>query len=358
MRARPNAATVTSGVSKHANAAMDKRLKSLLQSMGDLIEAGDLAGIDNSTVAAFESEVARLGECDHAITTASGTLGLTLCLEAARVGPGHEVIVPALASFGTLAAVIRRGATAVIVDVDPRRLTICVAAAKAAVTPRTRAVLAVHALGISPDVAGLREVVDGAFILEDATQGFPGPLLGDASSVSFSSGRRAVVLGEGAAVLTRDSFLGERIRRAACLGHVGVRLDGRAVQLSGGHGTFGTSARMPALQAALGLYRLAGLEARLTELREGLSRALDVAAELGLDLLGPPRLPLGACFRGPAAKRELLVERGFRVGPAGVYPAHLEPAALRHKQIRVCPTPRADALAVDLVTVDVVGSGG
>jgi len=333
---------------------MNEGLKKLLQGIGELIDTGDLAGIDNDTVAQFESELARLASCKHAITTVSGTMGLSLALEAARVGPGHEVIVPALASFGDLAAVVRRGATAVIVDVDPRRLTLCPAATQKAVTAKTRAVIAVHAMGIAPDVAGLRDVVEGAFILEDATQGFPGPLLGDAASVSFSRGSQAIQMGEGAAVLTSDAFLGERIRRAGSLGHAGVRLDGRAVQLSGGHETFGTSARMPALQAAIGLYRIANMKRRMLDYRDRLARLVDAGVELGMEPMAPPRIPLCACFRGTPQQRDLLAQRGYTIRAAQVYPAHMEPAALRHKQVFVHPTPRADALSVDLVTVDVV----
>ena len=332
---------------------MNDALNDLLKRMGALITRNQLSGIDNSTVVRFEEELARLAGCEHAISTSSGAIGLSLALEAARVGPGHEVILPALCVFGDIAAVVRRGATAVIVDVDSDRLTLSPEAVKAAMSTRTRAVIAVHAMGIPPDVAGLRRVVDGAFILEDASQGFPGPLLGDAAAIDLGRSDALVSLGEGGAVLTADPYLGERIRRAANLGHVGVRLDGRRVELSGGHDSFGTVARLPALQAAVGLHALKELKHRLLDLRDRASRVMDAGLELGLTLLHPSRLPNFVCFRGDARQRELLAQRGYQLRAATVYPAHTEPACLRHKLVRVCPTPQADTLAQGLVTLDI-----
>lgn len=334
--------------------AMQEGLKTLLTGIGELIDQEELAGVSNEAVAAFEGQLARLGKSEYAITTVSASIAIELALEAARVGPGHEVILPALASFSALSAVVRRGAKAVIVDVDPKRLTICPAATMDAVNTNTRAVMAVHAMGIAPDVAGLRDVVDGAFILEDVSQGFPGPLLGDAAVVGFARPVNPIRLGEGAAILTSDKFLGERIRRGACLGHAGVRVDGRAVELSVGHDTFGTSARMPALSAALGMYRIANLKSTLTTLRGRFARTTARAVELGMTPLAVPRVPVAACFRSSPEAREQLSQHGYPSCPAQVYPAHLEPAALRHEQVQVRPTPRADALAVDLVSIDLL----
>ena len=92
-------------------------------------------------VARFEAALAHMAQVPWGVSTVSGTLALELALEAGGVGPGDEVLVPALAAFGTLAAVARTGALPVVVDVSPGTLTLAPAQVACVLTERTRAVI-------------------------------------------------------------------------------------------------------------------------------------------------------------------------------------------------------------------------
>ena len=112
-----------------------------------------------------------------------------------------------------------------------------------------------------------------------------------------------------------------------------------------GHTRVGTSARMPGLQAALGLQRMEGLTERLSEWWRAYDAITAAATELGLTPLGRPRVPMAACFL--MGGRALDLERCPLHRPASVYPAHREPA-LVHRH-RAHPTPEADDVMDRLV---------
>lgn len=313
----------------------------LLARVKGLVERGELAGVPNLAVRAFEQALGRTAHMAHAVTTPSGSQALELILEAAGVGPGHRVIVPALSSFGTLAAVARRGALPVVVDIDPWRLTIAPTAVADALDGTTRAVLAVHVMGIAPDIDALRVLIpDDVLLVEDASQGFPAQLGGDVAAVSLSGGK-PIDLGEGGAILTDDTDLATAARWLTCLGHDGVPVDGSALDLEHGHHRMlGTSARMPALQAALGLYRMETLDRRVDSMRASCHLLREALSAAGMPLLAEPRVPLAVIVRGQLARR-LPLER-----PLQVYAAHREPALRRHVELKA--TPVAEALESDV----------
>ncbi|MCB9787577.1 MAG: DegT/DnrJ/EryC1/StrS family aminotransferase [Deltaproteobacteria bacterium] len=322
-------------------------LEDLLERVRALVTSGELAGIANPTLALFERTLAVRGAAQHAVATVSGTMALELALEAAGVGRGHEVIVPALSAYGTLAAVLRRRATPVIVDVHPKRLTLDPLAIRHGLSEHTRAVIAVHAMGIAPDVGSIRSAVGpSVFVLEDMAQGFPGTVRGDAAALSLSA-RKPIDLGEGGAVLTNDVDLALALRWLTCLGHAGVSLDGGKVEWNRGHVVVGTSARMPALQAALGLYRLETLRETLQQQKTRLIALRRAAPQAGLEPLVEPVVPLAACFEGPLAPG--LAEHLPLLRPASVYQAHKEPPIAR--KARLTDTPVADRLERTLVVL-------
>ena len=141
-------------------------------------------------VAEFESAFAAYCGAGEAVGVASGTDAIAIALRAAGVEPGDEVIVPANTCIPTIVGVETAGATAVLVDVDPKTWTLDPAAAAAAVTDRTRAVVPVHLYGLCADVEGLRGL--GVAIVEDAAQAHgarvdtrPAGTLGDVAAFSF-----------------------------------------------------------------------------------------------------------------------------------------------------------------------------
>jgi dTDP-4-amino-4,6-dideoxygalactose transaminase len=149
----------------------------------------------------------------HSCTGALEMMGLLIDLKA-----GDEVILPSFTFVSTANAVVLRGATPVFVDIDPGTLTIDPAAAAAAVTPRTRAITAVHYAGIAADMDPLREIADRheLVLFEDAAQamgstyrGRPCGSLGDLGAISFHETKN-LVSGEGGALTVNDSGFAER----------------------------------------------------------------------------------------------------------------------------------------------------
>ena len=113
-------------------------------------------------VARFEAEFAAYTGAAHAVGVGSGMDALVLSLRALGVGPGDEVIVPALSFYASAEAVLQVGAEPVLVDVEPDTLNLSVAAAEATVTPRTKAIMPVHLYGCPADMPAVAELAGSA----------------------------------------------------------------------------------------------------------------------------------------------------------------------------------------------------
>jgi dTDP-4-amino-4,6-dideoxygalactose transaminase len=149
----------------------------------------------------------------HSCTAALEMMGLLIDLK-----PGDEVILPSFTFVSTANAIALRGATPVFVDIAPDTLTIDPDSAAAAVTPATKAIMAVHYAGIAADMDPLREIAagHGLFLLEDAAQALgstyrdrPCGSLGDLGAISFHETKN-VVSGEGGALTINDPRFAER----------------------------------------------------------------------------------------------------------------------------------------------------
>jgi dTDP-3-amino-3,4,6-trideoxy-alpha-D-glucose transaminase len=209
-------------------------------------------------VAAFEREFAASIGVAHVVGAASGTQALEIALLALDVGPGDEVCVPALTAAPTAMAVLSVGAVPVLVDVDAETYTMAPDALRAALSPRTRAVIAVHLYGQCADVDALADVVRGIPLVEDAAQahgathrGRPAGGLGRVAAWSFYPTKNVGAFGDAGAVSTDDTRLAERVRRLRVYGQ------------SAGYDFVepGRNARLDELQAALLRVRLAALPA-------------------------------------------------------------------------------------------------
>lgn len=168
-------------------------------------------------VAAFEKAFADRHAVAHAVAASSCTTALHLVLAAMDVGPGDEVIVPAFTWVATANVVLYCGATPVFVDIDPLTYNIDPAHVAEALTPKTKAILAVHLFGLCADVDTLQEVAGNVPIIEDAAcaagadyKGRPAGSLGSAGCFSFHP-RKTITTGEGGMVATNDAALAERI---------------------------------------------------------------------------------------------------------------------------------------------------
>jgi dTDP-4-amino-4,6-dideoxygalactose transaminase len=168
----------------------------------------------------FEAEFASAVGAKHAIAVNSCTAALHLALEAIRVRPEDEVIVPAY-TFAATAEVVRYfGAKPVIVDVDPETFNMAPDAVAEAITPRTRAVIPVHIAGLAADLDALMEICGprGIAIVEDAAHSFPATYrgrsigsIGEFTCFSFYA-TKTITTGEGGMICTDDDDLADRCR--------------------------------------------------------------------------------------------------------------------------------------------------
>lgn len=184
-----------------------------------VIAAGAFVG--GEEVESCEHELASFWGVRHAVGVASGTDALELILRALFVGPGDEVIVPANTFIASAAAVVRAGAKPVLVDVDPIHLQIDPERVGAAITSRTKAVMAVHLFGEMAPVEHLTELIGRrrVAVVEDAAQaqgatrnGNPAGTHGVAAATSFYPGKNLGAYGDAGAVLTNQEALARRVR--------------------------------------------------------------------------------------------------------------------------------------------------
>jgi perosamine synthetase len=185
--------------------------------VAEVLESGQLTL--GPKVVEFEALLAEACAVEHALVVSSGTAALHLAVLALGIGPGDEVLVPAYTFPATANVVAWAGATPVLVDVDPETMNLDVARVAEAVTPRTRAVIAVHLFGRPLAWEALREAVgDDVLLVEDAAgalgarrRGRPCGGLDLLGCLSFHP-RKIVTTGEGGAVTTSDPDLAQRIR--------------------------------------------------------------------------------------------------------------------------------------------------
>ena len=237
-------------------------------------------------VQVLEARIAAFCGTQHAVGVASGTDAILLALMALGVGPGDEVITTPFTFFATAGGVARVGARPVFVDIDPQTYNINPAAVEAAITGRTRAVVAVDLYGQCADYAALRAVTGrGIFLIEDAAQAFGAVrdgrragALADIGCLSFYPTKNLGAYGDAGMVLVDDDALVERLIRLR--EHGESRSDRRYV-----HTLIGTNSRLDALQAAVLLVKLDRVEV-WNRRRAQLAARYD-AAFAGTDIVTP-----------------------------------------------------------------------
>ncbi|HZT45656.1 MAG TPA: DegT/DnrJ/EryC1/StrS family aminotransferase [Gaiellaceae bacterium] len=183
-----------------------------LAEIREVLESGTLTM--GPKVAELESLVAAAAGTAHAVAVSSGTAALHVAVLALGLGPGDEVLVPAYTFPATANVVALVGATPVLVDVDPLTMNIDPAHAARRVTPRTRAVLAVHLFGRPArleELPDLPVLEDAAGALGASRAGRPCGSLGSLACFSFHP-RKIVTTGEGGAITTSDDGIAERAR--------------------------------------------------------------------------------------------------------------------------------------------------
>ncbi len=210
-------------------------------------------------IAELEDALARYVGVDHCITVASGTDSLEIALRALDIGPGDEVITPPFTWISSAEVIGLVGATPVFADIDPVTYNIDIDALERAITPRTRAIIAVSLFGQMPDYARINKVAEGRGIcvIEDAAQSFGATQQGRRScgvtrisSTSFFPAKPLGCFGDGGALFTGDSGLADKMR--AIRTHGGIKRHH--------HPLLGMNGRLDTLQAAVLLAKLPRFE--------------------------------------------------------------------------------------------------
>jgi dTDP-4-amino-4,6-dideoxygalactose transaminase len=296
-------------------------------------------------VEAFERLVAEHTGTRHAVAVTSCTTALHLALLALDVGPGDEVVCPSLSFIATANAVRHAGATPVFAEVDPLTYNLDPADAEARITPRTKAILPVHQMGLPADLDRFLEIGarHGVKIVEDAAcalgSRYKGRQIGGHGEMACFSfhPRKVLTTGEGGMITTNNPALAERLRL--------LRQHGMSIRDTERHSARqvmieayvcpGYNYRLTDIQAAVGIEqmkKLAGIVARRRELA-----ARYTAALAGHPWLTPPWVPdyAGPNFQSYAVRvsadspvgRNDLMQRLLDEGIAtrrGVMLAHLE----------------------------------
>jgi perosamine synthetase len=252
-------------------------------------------------VAAFEKAFAERHGVRYALATTSCTTGLHLALAALGIGPGHEVIVPAFSWVATANVVLYCGAVPVLVDVSRETFNLDVELVAAKITPRTKAVIAVHLFGLCADIDRLRQVTpSGVAIVEDAAcaagaayRGRMAGGLGEVAVFSFHP-RKSITTGEGGMLTTNDPALAERaeiLRNHGASISEEVRHRGSKPYLLADFNVLGFNYRMSDLQGAVGAVQLAKLDRFIEERNYWAGRYREAFADL--PWLRCPRTPSG-----------------------------------------------------------------
>jgi dTDP-4-amino-4,6-dideoxygalactose transaminase len=172
-----------------------------------------------SEVASLERELERRLNVRHAVAVSSGTDAILVALMALGIGRGDEVITPTYSFFATAGCVVRIGATPIFVDIDPATYNVDPEAVRAAITPRTKAIIPVHLYGQMADMDALMAAAGSIPIIEDACQAIGSTLhnrqagsIGSVGCFSFFPSKNLGAFGDAGLVTTNDDHLGNELR--------------------------------------------------------------------------------------------------------------------------------------------------
>ena len=204
----------------------------------------------------FETAFSHTTNLPHTISVSNGTVALHLVFHALGLRPGDEVIVPSFTYIASVNTIVQTGATPVFVDCRPGDWLIDPEDVAARITPRTRAIVAVHLYGAVCDMAALRRIADahGLYLIEDCAEALGSTRdgqhvgeLGDAATFSFF-GNKTVTTGEGGMIGVSDPGLADRIRL--------LKSQGQSPTRRYWHVELGFNYRMTNICAAIGLAQL------------------------------------------------------------------------------------------------------
>lgn len=232
--------------------------------------------IGGEYVKKFDREFALTFDQKHCISTGNGTDALFTILKSLGIGPGDEIITPAFSCIASAETISLTGARVVFADVDPDHYLIHLDDLKKKISPKTKAIIAVHLYGQAAPITELKKICDqqGLMLIEDCAQahltkeyGKLAGTFGIASAFSFYPTKNLGAYGDAGCILTSDDVLAEKMRRFT--NHGALQKDDHAVE--------GSNSRLDALQAAI-------LSVKLNHLQSWNTRRIQIA-ELYTSLL-------------------------------------------------------------------------
>ncbi len=251
-----------------------------LQQLQEALEQGSLFYAHGNRVKTLEKRFAEMNGVPYAVACSSGTSAIHAALIAVGISPGDEVITAPITDMGTVIPILYQGAVPVFADLHPHSYTMLPESVEARITPRTRAVIAVHLWGNACDLNALRDICrkHNLWLIEDCAQAFgcrymgePIGTFGDIGCFSLNEFKH-ISCGDGGIVITRDQRLATRLRLAT------DKCYSREPGVTQRNPTFlANNYRMTELQGAVALAQLEKLEsivARRRQWCEALSKRL------------------------------------------------------------------------------------
>ncbi|MET7680659.1 DegT/DnrJ/EryC1/StrS family aminotransferase [Streptomyces sp. NPDC005423] len=261
----------------------DEDRKAVLDALDGARLVSDTDGMN--PVSGLEENWARRFGFEHCVAVSNGTAALALALAALGVGPGDEVIVPALSFIATGLAPVHQMAVPVFADIDPVTFNLDPDDVERRITDRTRAIIPVHLHGAPADMDRITEIAGrhGIPVIEDAAQapgathrGRPVGGIGDAGAFSLQVSKNIPTCGEGGLLVTRSAGLAEAMRRGRQFGEV---IESGRERDYVSHG-LGWNYKMNALQAAFTDAQLARFDGYERSRQHNVTGFLDRLAEL------------------------------------------------------------------------------
>ena len=305
------------------------------------VSEGWISG-DGKYVAEFEEAMGLLCKRKHAIAVSNGSVAIDLAIEALGIGRGDEVILPSFTIISCLAQILRNGATPVFVDALPDTWNMDVSQVESLISPKTKAIMAVHTYGIPVDMDPLIDLAAkyGIPIVEDAAEAhgleYKGRVAGSMGLVSTFSfyANKNITTGEGGMVLTDDAALASKIRT---LRNLAFMPEKRFF-----HEELGWNSRMSSIQAALGtsqIKRIDTINKRRREIGETYQEAFSTLKSVVLPVRQTDYaennywvfgLTINADFDLAAAQiMRKLEEKGIGTRPF-FHPLHDQPVLLKY----------------------------
>lgn len=308
----------------------------------------------------FEADFARYCGVKRCVGVGNGLDALTLALEALDIGAGDEVILPANTFIASALAVLRAGATPVLVDVNPETLSIDPGAVEKAITPRTKGVMPVHLFGRLADMPALIEIArkHRLHLIEDAAQAHGASLagrkagaMGTIGCFSFYPTKNLGALGDAGAIVTDDDDLADRIARRRNYGE----------QRKYTHSEIGANSRLDPIQAAVLSAKLVHLDHWNDARRALAERYIDDLEPLGIEIKAKPRSQRGSdhvhhLFVIETSDRDKvrtrLLEQGIQTAIHYPIPLHRQPA-LQGRFLNRSSFPHADRSSTRLLSLPI-----